>query len=134
MHLEIADDSLTAAVRRIVREELAAFFEPMVAELGGESQTGAAASTPETEPTPTALKGVSPYDMVRFAEYVLEEADGGPLHVRVIATRMRQLGFQHRRQPKNPEQLLSSLNSLASPSQHPDQFKRSGSRMLELVR
>jgi hypothetical protein len=134
MHLEIADDSLTTAVRRIVREELAAFFEPRVAELRGEAHMGAAEPASETEPTPTALKGVSPYNMVRFAEYVLEEADGGPLHVGVIAKRMYRLGFQHRRQPKNPEQILSSLNSLASPSQHPDRFKRDGPRMLKLVR
>ena len=51
--------------------------------------------------------------MVRFAEYVLEEEGGGPGHVRVIAERMYRLGFKHRRQPKNPEQILSSLNSLA---------------------
>lgn len=134
MHLEIPDDSLTTAVRRIVREELAAFFEPRVAELRGEPQVGTAASPPETERTPAVLKGVSPYDMIRFAEYVLEEEDGGPLHVRVIAERMYRLGFKHRRQPKNPEQLLSSLNSLASPSQHPDRFERNGPRILELVR
>jgi hypothetical protein len=134
MHLEIADDSLTAAVRRIVREELAAFFEPRVTELRSEPQAGTAASRPGTEPTPTALKGVSSYDMVRFAEYVLEEADGGPRHVRAIAERMYRLGFEHRRQPKNPEQILSSLNSLASPSQHPERFKRNGPRSLELVR
>ena len=40
MHLEIPDDSLTAAVRRIVRDELAAFFEPRVAELKSEPQAG----------------------------------------------------------------------------------------------
>ncbi|HXB64342.1 MAG TPA: hypothetical protein VNV42_05630 [Solirubrobacteraceae bacterium] len=133
MYPEIIDDSLTAAVRRIVREELAVFFEPRIAELRSEPQVGAAASTPETEPTPAALEGVSPYDRVRFAEYVLEEV-GGPLHVRVIAERMYQFGYKHRRQPKNPEQLLSSLNSLASPSQHPERFKRRGPRILELVR
>jgi hypothetical protein len=72
-------------VRRIVREELAAFFEPRVAELKSEPQAGTAASRPETEPTPTALKGVSPSD----------------------------------------EQILSSLNSLASPSQHPELSERS---------
>lgn len=134
MHLEIADDSLTAAVRRIVREELAAFFEPRVTELRREPEAVTAASAPETEPMPTALKGVSPYDMVRFAQYVLEEEDGGPQHVRVIAERMYRLGFKHRRRPKNPEQILSSLNSLASPSQRPDRFKRNGPRVLELVR
>jgi hypothetical protein len=134
MHLEIPDDSLTAAVRRIVREELAAFFEPRVAELQSEPQTGAATSTLVAEPTPTALKSVSPYNMTRFAEYVLEEEGGGPLHVRVIAERMYRLGFKHRRQPKNPEQILSSLNSLASPSQRPDRFERNSPRTLALVR
>jgi hypothetical protein len=132
--LEIPDDSLTAAVRRIVREELAVFFEPRIAELRGEQQPGAGGSTPEAEPTPEALEGISPYDRVRFAEYVLEEAGGGPLHVRAIAERMYRLGYKHKSQPKNPEQILSSLNSLASPSQHPERFKRSGSRSLELVR
>lgn len=134
MRLEIADDLLTTAVRRIVREELAAFFEPRVAALRNDPHMAAAGSTPEAEPTPTALEGVSPYDRVRFAEYVLEEAGGGPLHVRAIAERMRRLGYQHKRQPKNPEQILSSLNSLASPSQHPERFKRNGPRSLELVR
>lgn len=134
MHLEIADDSLTAAVRRIVREELAVFFEPRIVELRSAQQPGTSASASETEPTPTALESVSPYDRVRFAEYVLEEAGGGPLHVRVIAERMYQLGYKHRRQPINPDQILSSLNSLASPSQHPERFKRGGSRSLELVR
>jgi hypothetical protein len=134
MHLEMADDSLTAAVRRIVREELAAFFGPVVAELRGDRQLESEQLTPEREATPEALKGVSPYDRVRFAEYVLEEEGGGPLHVRVIAERMYRLGYKHRSQPKNPEQILSSLNSLASPSQHPERFKRSGSRSLELVR
>lgn len=133
MHLEIADDSLTAAVRRIVREELTVFFEPRIAGLRGEQQQGTVEPASATEPTPKALNGVSPYDRVRFAEYVLEEASGGPLHVRVIAERMYQLGYKHRRQPKNPEQLLSSLNSLASPSQHPERFKRNGPRSLELV-
>jgi hypothetical protein len=90
-------------------------------------------SPPPFLATPVALEGVLPYDRVRFAEYVLEEA-GGPLHVRVIAERMYQFGYKHRRQPKNPEQLLSSLNSLASPSQHPERFKRRGPRILELVR
>ena len=134
MHPEAVDDSLTSAVRRIVREELAAFFEARVADLRGEPQPEAGESTPEREPTPEALKGVSPYDRVRFAEYVLEEAGGGPLHVRAIAARMYRLGYRHRSQPKNPEQILSSLNSLASPSQHPERFKRSGARSLELVR
>lgn len=134
MHLEMADDSLTAAVRRIVREELASFFEPVVAELKGDRQLESEPLTPEREMAPEALKGTSPYDRVRFAEYVLEEAGGGPLHVRVIAERMYRLGYKHRSQPKNPEQILSSLNSLASPSQHPERFKRSGSRSLELVR
>jgi hypothetical protein len=134
MHLEMNDDSLTAAVRRIVREELAAFFEPVVAELSGDRRLESQQLTPEIETTPEALKGISPYDRVRFAEYVLEEAGGGPLHVRVIAERMYRLGYKHRSQPKNPEQILSSLNSLASPSQHPERFKRSGSRSLELVR
>jgi hypothetical protein len=134
VNLEIADDLLTTAVRRIVREELAAFFEPMVVALRSDTKMETGGSTPEVEPTPPALEGVSPYDRVRFAEYALEEAGGGPLHVRVIAERMRRLGYQHRRQPKNPEQILSSLNSLASPSQHPERFKRSGPRSLELVR
>lgn len=134
MHLEIADDSLTEAVRRIVREELTAFFEPRVAALKSEPPMEFAASIHEIGTRPPALEGVSPYDRVRFAEYVLEEADGGPLHVCTIAERMYQLGFKHRRKPKNPEQLLSSLNSLASPSQHPGRFRRNGPRTLELVR
>jgi hypothetical protein len=60
-------------------------------------------------------------------------AGGGPLHASVIAERMYQQGFRHRRPPKYRDQLVRSVNSLASPSQHPDIFKRVGPRTLELA-
>jgi hypothetical protein len=75
--------------------------------------------------------GVDPYALVPFAERVLRE-EGGPLHVRAMAERMYRLGFRHRRPPKYHDQLERSLNSLASPSQHPDIFERVGPRTLGL--
>jgi hypothetical protein len=129
MLAEIADDTLNAAVRKIVREELAALLESQSAELKGEP--GTRRDAPVADELPAELAGVSPYRMVPFAEYVLREA-GKPLHVRTIKERMYELGFKHRRSPANRNQLESSLNSLASPSQHPDVFERSGPRMLKL--
>lgn len=77
--------------------------------------------------------GMDPFALVPFAEYVLREAGGGPLHASVIAERMYEQGFRHRRPPKYRDQLVRSVNSLASPSQHPDVFKRVGPRTLELA-
>jgi hypothetical protein len=46
---------------------------------------------------------------------------------------MYEQGFQHRRPPKYRDQLVRSVNSLASPSQYPQIFKRVGPRTLELA-
>jgi hypothetical protein len=92
---------------------------------------GPAAHAAGREPT-QSLPGVSPYALVPYAEHVLREAGGGPLHVSELADRMYAAGFRHRRTLKHRDQLPRSLNSLASPSQHPDRFERAGPRTLKL--
>jgi hypothetical protein len=49
-----------------------------------------------------------------------------------MAQRMYASGFKHRWPPKHKDQLERSLNSLASPSQHPDKFERVAPRTLKL--
>ena len=49
-----------------------------------------------------------------------------------IASRVYALGFEHKWAPKYPDQLERSINSLASPSQHPDKFERVAPRVLKL--
>jgi hypothetical protein len=133
MSNEGMDKRLGALVRAMVREEVAAILENQAvglrnADVDMEDQSHAGGPTGELSPPP----GVSPYDRVAFAEHVLGEAGGGPLHVSVIAERMYSLGYKHRRTPKYEYQLESSLNSLASPSQYPERFERVGPRMLKL--
>jgi hypothetical protein len=117
----ITEEKLGAIVRAIVRE---AILEARAAGLGA-----AAVDAPDEAEAPRL--DLSPYDMVGYAWYVLEEA-GAPMHVRDMARRMYELGFQHRRPPVNPKQLESSLNSLAAPSRQPSQFVRVGPRTLTL--
>jgi hypothetical protein len=74
---------------------------------------------------------MDPFSLVPFAEHVLRE-EGGPLHVRELAERVYAAGFQHQTPPKYPDQLERSLNSLASPSQHPEKFERVKPRTLRL--
>jgi hypothetical protein len=133
MSNEGMDKRLGALVRAMVREEVAVILENQAvglrsADVDMEDQSHAGEPTGERSPPP----GVSPYDRVAFAEHVLGEAGGGPLHVSVIAERMYSLGYKHRRTPKYEYQLESSLNSLASPSQFPERFERVGPRMLKL--
>jgi hypothetical protein len=133
MSNEAMDKRLGALVRAMVREEVAAILENQAvglrnADVDMKDQARAGEPTEERSPPP----GVSPYDRVAYAEYVLGEAGGGPLHVSVIAERMYSLGYKHRRTPKYEYQLESSLNSLASPSQYPERFERVGPRMLKL--
>jgi hypothetical protein len=135
MSNEGMDKRLGALVRAMVREEVAAILESQAVglrnvnvDVGMEDQSHA--DEPPGERSPPL--GVSPYDRVAFAEHVLGEAGGGPLHVSVIAERMYSLGYKHRRTPKYEYQLESSLNSLASPSQYPERFERVGPRMLKL--
>jgi len=129
----VMDERLGAVVRAMVRQEVAAILESQAVglrnvDMDTEDPSHAAEPTEERSPPP----GISPYDRGAFAEHVLREAGGGPLHVRVIAERMYSLGYKHRRIPKDKHQLESSLNSLASPSQYPDRFERVGPRMLKL--
>jgi hypothetical protein len=78
------------------------------------------------------LPNISPTSRVAYAEYVLKQ-EGGPLHVSVMRERMYALGYKHKYQPQNKDQLEASLNSLASPTQYPEKFKRVAPRTLALV-
>jgi len=78
------------------------------------------------------LPDISPTSRVGYAEYVLKQ-QGGPLHVKVLGERMYALGYKHKYQPQDKDQLEASLNSLASPSQYPEKFKRVAPRTLALV-
>jgi hypothetical protein len=108
-------------VKRVLDEERATVAEPT-------SSPPASPKLPRTPPP-----GLDLFDRVGFAEHVLRAAGGGPLHASEIAKRMYELGYRHRRPPKYRDQLTRSVNSLASPSQHPDVFRRAGPRSLELV-
>ncbi len=124
MELQATDEMVGQIIRAIVRHEVEAALERR-----GEKSAVREAVGVNGE---SLMPGVDPYALVPFAERVLGEAGGGPLHVRVIAEQMYRLGFRHRRPPKYRDQLERSLNSLASPSQHPDIFERVGPRTLRL--
>jgi hypothetical protein len=119
MAIADADTMLGQAFRAIIREEVVAALST--------SSPGSASPTVASH-----LEGVDPYSVVPFVEHVLREAGGGPMHARVIAERAYALGFQHRWPPKYPDQLVRTVNSLASPSQHPDKFERVAPRTLKL--
>lgn len=121
--LRAKDEMAGQVLRAIVRQEVAAALEDW------EGRTGR--DQTEVPTGPRLTPGVDPYALVPFAERVLRE-ENGPLHVRVLAERMYRLGFRHRRPPKYSDQLERSLNSLASPSQHPERFERVGPRTLGL--
>lgn len=118
------DEMAGQILRAIVRQEVAIALE----ERGGD---GARRDLAETDRGEGLTPGMDPYALVPFAERILRE-EGGPLHVRVMAERMYRTGFRHRRPPKYHDQLERSLNSLASPSQHPEIFERVGPRTLGL--
>jgi hypothetical protein len=122
--LRVKDEMAGQILRAIVRQEVAAAFEER-------EGNGVRRDSVEADPEVGLTPGVDPYALVPFAERVLRE-EGGPLHVRVLAERMYRLGFRHRRPPKYRDQLERSLNSLASPSQHPELFERVGPRTLGL--
>lgn len=128
----VLDERLGAVVRAMVRQEVATILEAQVVGLRNVVMEADGPSAADGERVGSPPPGISPYDRCAYAEHVLREAGGGPLHVRVIAERMYSLGYKHRRVPKDKHQLESSLNSLASPSQHPDRFERVGPRMLQL--
>lgn len=132
MDAAMLDERLGAVVRAMVRQEVAAILEAQVVGLRNVAMEADDPSAADGEPEGGLPPDISPYDRCACAEYVLREAGGGPLRVRVIAERMYSLGYKHRRVPKDKHQLESSLNSLASPSQHPDRFERVGPRMLRL--
>lgn len=122
--LRIKDEMAGQILRAIVRQEVAIALEEQD---GSRARRDPLDNDREVGLTP----GVDPYALVPFAERVLRE-EGGPLHVRILAERMYRLGFRHRRPPKYRDQLERSLNSLASPSQHPEIFERVGPRTLGL--
>jgi hypothetical protein len=122
------DEMFGQILRAMVREEVKAALEAR--EPAGDEKVQGSERSSSSAPPP----GLDPYALAPFAEYVLRAGGGGPLHASVIAERMYEQGFRHRRPPKYRDQLVRSVNSLASPSQHPEIFKRVGPRMLELIR
>lgn len=118
------DEMAGQILRAIIRQEVVAALE----EREGK---GGRHDPPEADPDIGLTPGVDPYALAPFAERVLRE-EGRPLHVRALAERMYRLGYRHRRPPKYRDQLERSLNSLASPSQHPETFERVGPRTLGL--
>ena len=117
---------LEEGLRTIVREEITAALRTFTAH--GATQTSISGHVP----APTPLNGFDPYSLVPYVEHVLRQAGGGPLHARVIAEQVYQLGFQHRWPPKHRDQLVRTINSLAAPSQHPEMFERVAPRTLKL--
>jgi 2-polyprenyl-6-methoxyphenol hydroxylase-like FAD-dependent oxidoreductase len=118
--MQVKDETVGQILRALIRQEVAAELERR----GG--------GTVVVDPPPRDLPpGAGAYALAPFAEQVLREA-GQPLHVRELAGRMVRQGFRHRRRPKYSDQLERSLNSLASPSQHPEIFVRAGARTLGL--
>jgi hypothetical protein len=122
------DELYGQILRAIVREEVARAFD----EARRDDDSPGSAKVPSSPRPRKPPPGLDPYDRVGFAKHVLQAAGGGPLHAKEIAERMYELGYRHRRPPKYADQLVRSVNSLASPSQHPDVFKRAGGRTLEL--
>lgn len=125
------DEMFGQILRAMIREEVTAALDAR--ELGKSPDRGDARRDSRPSNSRVAPPGLDPFALAPFAEYVLRAAGGGPLHASVIAERMYEQGFRHRRPPKYRDQLVRSINSLASPSQHPDIFKRVGPRTLELI-
>jgi hypothetical protein len=109
-------------IRAIVRAELDRRFGPLP--VNDEPAHGGGALR--------ALPGVDRYSLVPYVEHVLKEAGGGPMRCKEIADRVYALGFEHKWSPKYPDQLVRSINALASPSQHPDKFERVAPRVIKL--
>ena len=130
MTATLTNEALGKTLRQVVQEEVAAALQAHGLGLG--SAPGKTVGSDAGNGSNRSLPGVDPYSLVPFAEHVLREAGGGPLHVKVMAERIYELGFQHRWPPKYEDQLLRSLNALASPSQHPERFERVGPRTLKL--
>ncbi|HEX8083076.1 MAG TPA: hypothetical protein VF529_02235 [Solirubrobacteraceae bacterium] len=125
------------AVRAIVRDEIAQVFGRAAGATYGTGRADAAEAPPapielKSEPPIAPPLGLDGYSLVPYAEYVLREEGGGPLDCATMARRIYALGFRHKRPPKYRDQLERSLNSLASPSQHPDKFERVAPRVLRL--
>ncbi len=125
------DEMFGQILRAMIREEVTAALDARDTESGVKrvAETQEPGSSNPGAPPP----GLDPFALAPFAEYVLRAAGGGPLHASVIAQRMYEQGFRHRRPPKYRDQLVRSVNSLASPSQHPDIFERVGPRTLKLA-
>lgn len=118
--------TLDECFRAIVREEVTAALRTFMVQ--GATQRSTSGHIPPLTP----LNGFDPYSLVPYVEHVLREAGGGPLHARVIAERVYELGFQHRWPPKHRDQLVRTISSLAAPSQHPEMFERVAPRTLKL--
>ncbi len=132
MSVAVTSETLGTVLKALVQQEVASILETHASELRAAANTvGDPLAEEAGGPSEALPDGISRYDRVALAKYVLEQA-GEPLPVAVIAARMYALGYKHLRQPKNPKQIESSLNSLASPSQHPKLFVRAGPRRLGL--
>lgn len=131
MSAVVTSDTLGAVLKALIQQEVASILEAHASELRTAANAIGDPLPDEVGISEGLPGGTSPYDRVALAKYVLEQA-GESLPVSVIAARMYALGYKHRRQPKDPKQIESSLNSLASPSQHPEIFVRVGPRKLGL--
>jgi hypothetical protein len=121
MSIETTNRMIGQILRSVIQQQVEVALVKHGIAIADEPGTSASGLPPE----------IDPYALVAVAEFVLTEA-GGPLHVTELARRMYGLGFKHRWPPKHRDQLERSLNSLASPSQRPDRFKRVGPRTLAL--
>jgi hypothetical protein len=120
----MTEQAVQTLVRTITRE--------IIAEARALGVIEPPATPKDADMADNALPDISPTSRVGYAEYVLKQ-EGGPLHVKVLGERMYALGYKHKYQPQDKDQLEASLNSLASPSQYPERFKRVAPRTLTLV-
>lgn len=118
------EQAVQTLVRTITRE--------IIAEARGLGLIEPPATVEGADKASAPLPDISPTSRIGYAEYVLKQ-EGGPLHVKVLGERMYALGYKHKYQPQDEDQLEASLNSLASPSQYPEKFKRVAPRTLALV-
>lgn len=123
------DAAVGTSLRTMIREELEAILGPGGTRLADRSQPAAQAPSTRALQTSPEFDGLG---LEHYAEHVLREAGGGPMSCHDMAERIYAMGFSHRWPPKYPDQLVRSLNALASPSQHPDKFERVRPRVLKL--
>ena len=120
------DGAIENTFRKIIREELASFAARSYLSTSSQLE-------PEAPGERVPLLDVADrFALVPYVEHVLTEAGGGPMSCKEIAARVYSLGFEHRWPPKHKDQLVRSINALASPSQHPEKFERVAPRVIKL--